>query len=67
MNNYLDESKPELKEGETLCDGCWKVGKRGEMEGWYFVNFKHLSPTWVCADCRPKLVEKLNTLQAHGL
>lgn len=47
----IDTEKPDLKEGQILCDGCWKVAKRNEAPGWTFLKFKHLRSVDLCPNC----------------
>jgi hypothetical protein len=63
--NPIDIEKPELKTGETLCDGCWAVTK--DQSNWLYMNFKHLKPVLLCPKCQEEHAEKFAKLQAYNL
>lgn len=61
----FDQERPIPKEGETVCDGCWKVEYKPVM--WVWFNFKHLKPQWMCIECCQKEGQRLMHLQEQGM
>lgn len=61
----IDRVKPTLKEGETLCDGCWAVAVK--PANWIFIKFKYLKSTWLCENCRGQYQEEFEAKQRAGL
>ena len=63
------EKKPELKPGEYLCDGCWKVAdhRATQIGQWMFIKFKHLKDIWLCGECQKTKGEEMIFKQQKGL
>ncbi len=60
--------KPVLKEGEILCDGCWKVELRKNIRGrWTQFKFNHLKTTNLCLECKLRDQKDLNKMKGAGL
>lgn len=66
--DYIDLEKPVLKDGEVLCDGCWKVTTTGQaVDKWKIYFFKHLNPLMLCQECQLKEGKDIELKQKMGL
>jgi hypothetical protein len=66
VTDPLDENKPEIKENEMLCGGCWTVDEK-KAPGWLYFGFKYLESLWLCPECIPKMGPDLSNKQRAGL
>jgi len=65
--DYFHVEKPDVKDSELLCDGCWKVTEKKNAQGWTYVGLKHLSSINLCPECMKKDQEFFNQIQGAGL